>query len=141
MVLYVESSAIAAWLLDQPGGWPAFEAIQAADGVVSSDLALVECDRTLRRSVAAREMSPARAELLRAEFRSASAAWNILPISPEVVARARESYPDDMVRALDAIHLATALTARVSIDELVVVTLDRRVRRNAEALGFQVLPA
>lgn len=140
MVVYVESSAITAWLLDQPGGWPAFEVIQGADGVVSSDLTLVECDRTLRRSEAAQEMSAARAEMLRGEFRSASSAWNILPISPEVVARARESYPDDMVRALDAIHLATALTARVSIDDLVMVTLDHRVRRNAVALGFRVFP-
>jgi predicted nucleic acid-binding protein len=141
MVVYVESSAIAAWLLDQPGGWPAFEAIRGADVVVSSDLTLVECERTLRRSVAAREMLTSHAEMLRVEFRAVASAWNIVPIGPEVVARAREGYPDDMVRALDAIHLATALTTRVAVDDLVVVTLDHRVRRNAEALGFEVLPA
>jgi len=137
---YVESSAIAAWLLDQPGGWPAFEAIRDADAVISSALTLVECERTLRRSVAVQDMSSSRADLLRAEFRTVASAWNIVAIGPEVVARAREGYPDDRIRALDAIHLATALTARVSLEDVVVVTLDDRIRGNATALGFEVLP-
>jgi predicted nucleic acid-binding protein len=141
MAVYVESSAIAAWLLDQPGGWLAFEAIQRADHVVASDLALVECERTLRRAAAAGELAPARAEMLRRELAEAASAWSVMPIGPEVVARARESFPDELIRALDAIHVATALTARVSLDDLAVVTLDGRVRRNAVALGFEVLPA
>lgn len=140
MVVYVETSAIAAWLLDQPAGWLAFEAVQRADAVVSSDLSLVECDRTLRRSVAAGDLSASRADMLRRELATAVSAWSILPIGADVVARAREPFPDDMIRALDAIHLATALTARVTVGDLAVITLDHRVHRNAVALGFRVLP-
>lgn len=140
MVVYVETSAIAAWLLEQPAGWLAFEAVQRADAVVSSDLSLVECERTLRRSVAAGDLSASRAHLLRRELVTAVSAWSILPIGADVVARARDPFPDDMIRALDAIHLATALTARVTVGDLAVITLDHRVHRNAVALGFRVLP-
>jgi hypothetical protein len=45
------------------------------------------------------------------------------------------------VRALDAIHLASALLAREVWEELVVLSFDERVRSNAVALGFTVLPA
>lgn len=140
MVVYVETSAIAAWLLEQPAGWEAFETVQRADAVVTSELSLVECERTLRRAVAAGDVSAARAELLRRELTMAMAAWSLLPIGADVVARAREPFPDDMIRALDAIHLATALTARVTVGDLAMITLDHRVHRNAVALGFRVLP-
>lgn len=140
MVVYVETSAIAAWLLEQPAGWQAFEAVQRADAVVTSDLSLVECERTLRRAVAAGDISAARADLLRRELTMATSAWSFLSIGADVVARAREAFPDDMIRALDAIHLATALTARVTVSDLALITLDRRVHRNAVALGFRVLP-
>lgn len=139
--VYVESSAITAWLLDQAGGWPAFDAIKGADVVVSSDLTLVECERTLRRGVATGHLSEERAALLRGELSTATSAWSLVPIGPEVVARAREPFPDELIRALDAIHVASAVTARVSLGDLVLVTLDDRVRRNAIALGFEVLPA
>ncbi|MGK2850152.1 MAG: type II toxin-antitoxin system VapC family toxin [Candidatus Limnocylindrales bacterium] len=140
MVVYVETSAIAAWLLEQPAGWLAFEAVQRADAVVSSDLSLVECERTLRRLVAVGDLSAARADLLRRELVTAVSAWSLLPIGADVVARAREPFPDDTIRAVDAIHLATALTARVTVGDLAMITLDHRVHRNAVALGFRVLP-
>jgi hypothetical protein len=45
------------------------------------------------------------------------------------------------VRALDAIHLASALLAREVWEDLAVLSFDDRVRRNAVALGFTVVPA
>jgi len=140
MTVYVESSAVLAWLLDQPVGWLAFDAIRSADRVIASDLTLVECDRVLRKSVAIGEMDATRGDALRAELVSAAAGWDIVSIGPEIVARARESYPDDRIRTLDAIHLATAVTTRSSVGELAIVTLDDRIRSNADRLGFRVLP-
>ncbi|CAN5601197.1 type II toxin-antitoxin system VapC family toxin [soil metagenome] len=140
MTVYVESSAVLAWLLDQPVGWLAFDTIRSADHVVSSDLTLVECDRVVRRRVADGEMDAPRADALRSELSNAAAGWNIASIGADVVARARASYPDDRVRTLDAIHLATAVTARSSVGDLAIVTLDDRIRENATALGFRVLP-
>jgi hypothetical protein len=68
--------------------------------------------------VAAGDISASRAVLLRRELESAVSAWNFLPIGADVIARVREPFPDDMIRALDAIHLATALTARVAVGGL-----------------------
>lgn len=141
MAIYAETSAVVAWLLDQPEGWRAFEAIRAADQVVASDLTIVECERMLRRGVASGEFQAVRAELLRGELIELASAWNLLPIGPEVVARARGTFPDELIRALDAIHLATALVARGTRGDVGLVTLDDRIRRNAVALGFEVMPA
>jgi len=58
-----------------------------------------------------------------------------------VLRRAREELPEEPVRSLDAIHLACL---RVLDDELggfEVASCDDRVRRNATALGFAVVPA
>jgi len=141
MTVYVESSAVLAWLLDQPIGWLAFDELRRADLVVSSELTLIECDRVLRRRVAVGEMDATRAEALRSELSSVASAWSITSVGPDVVARARESFPDDLMRAMDAIHLASALTTRARVGDLDILTLDDRIRGNATALGFRVLPA
>jgi hypothetical protein len=57
-----------------------------------------------------------------------------------VVDRARASFPDDTIRSLDAIHLATAVVVAASVPDLEVLSLDERVRANAAALGLRVLP-
>jgi hypothetical protein len=42
---------------------------------------------------------------------------------------------------LDALHLASALAARSVISDIALLSLDRRVRDNGAALGFDVVPA
>jgi len=44
------------------------------------------------------------------------------------------------VRTLDALHLASVVVVGAAVD-LDVATCDKRVRENADALGFKVLPA
>jgi hypothetical protein len=41
---------------------------------------------------------------------------------------------------LDAIHLATALTARKAVSDLAMLSLDDRIRRAADRLGFLLVP-
>lgn len=45
------------------------------------------------------------------------------------------------IRSLDAIQLATVLVLRDIQPDLRILSLDRRVRENAVALGFEILPA
>ncbi len=138
---YADSSAVLAWLLGEPAGHSVEQAIATASGIVASDLTVIECDRALHRLAARDPTRTAALGGIRSRLSDAAARWTILPIAPPVVDRARASFPDDQVRALDAIHLATALVARDSIGELEVLSLDSRVRINAQALGFRVLPA
>jgi predicted nucleic acid-binding protein len=141
LTLYVESSAIVAWLLDQPGGWPAYDDIRTADMVFTSELTMIECDRALYRHQALGRVSEDLVATLQGELATVASAWLLQPISPEIVARARDRFPDDRIRSLDAIHLASALSARSRFEDLALVTLDDRVRAVGSRLGFRMLPA
>lgn len=139
--MYVESSAVVAWLLDQPGGWPAYDVLRTAKVVITSDLTMIESDRALFRYLALGHLDADRVETLRDEFATLASAWHVQPIAPEIVDRARQRFPDDHIRTLDAIHLASALSTRARLGDIDLLTLDDRVRANASALGFRVLPA
>jgi predicted nucleic acid-binding protein len=58
----------------------------------------------------------------------------------EHVERARRPFPLEPIRTLDALHLAAALHFQHELLGLTVLSLDARVRQNAEALGLPVLP-
>ena len=139
MTLYAESSAVLAWLLGQPSGEAVAAALAGASAVVTSDLTLIECERVLRRLAAGGQKEAV--EALRARLALVVEAWAVEPIAPRVVARARQGFPDDAIRTLDAIHLATAVCLGEVLDDLAVVSLDDRVRLNALALGLRVQPA
>jgi hypothetical protein len=70
----------------------------------------------------------------------AATSWTVLQMSGRVLTRARGTFPVEPVRTLDAVHLATAMVFREALPDLVVVSLDDRVRANAAALGLPALP-
>jgi predicted nucleic acid-binding protein len=138
--LYAESSAIAAWLLNEVSTTEVLRHLAAAESVLASDLTLIECDRVLWRAAAVGELTEAEAADRRANLASVAAHWHVLRVAPEVVERCRKPFPVEPIRTLDAIHLASALLGRAAIAGLKILSLDDRVRRNAAALGFEVLP-
>ena len=69
-----------------------------------------------------------------------SARWILLKLGGEIVQRARRRFPQEPIRSLDSLHLASALMARSTMSDLVLLSLDQRVRDNGTALGFDVLP-
>jgi hypothetical protein len=81
MILYAESSAVLSWLLAEPTAREAAELLGGAEGVVTSDLTLIECDRVLVRAAAAGTMS--RFELVRRRtlLVAASAHWHRIPLA------------------------------------------------------------
>jgi predicted nucleic acid-binding protein len=138
--LYAESSAVLAWMLGDDGGADAAEALAAAEGVVASDLTVVECERVLIRAWTTRILSEAASADQRATLATVAARWVRLKVDEEVIERARRPFPVEPVRTLDALHLASALVARAALPGLAVLTLDQRIRGNAERLGFETLP-
>jgi predicted nucleic acid-binding protein len=141
MTVYVESSAIVTWLLDQPRASEVEAVLSAADAVISSELTLIECDRALRRLQASAGPGSVNTGAMRTRLEAAIAAWALEPIAGRVVDRARAFFPDDTIRSLDAIHVATAVVVGASLGKLDILSLDERIRSNAVALGFRVLPA
>ncbi|MGA8706482.1 MAG: type II toxin-antitoxin system VapC family toxin [Steroidobacteraceae bacterium] len=140
MNLYAESSAVLAWLLDEESATEVRRSLTDAELILASDLTLIECDRVLLRAVAVGELSEAEASDRRAHLVMAASHWHLLRIAPEIVERARQAFPGDPIRTLDAIHLASALTARGAVAGLSLLSLDDRVRRAGRGLGFAVLP-
>ena len=140
MSLYAESSAVLAWLLHEEAGPHAVQLLTAADMVIASDLTLVECDRVLIRAVAVGDLTEAGAADRRAHLTTAAASWHVLRVSPEIIDRARQPFPGEPIRTLDALHLASALIARAAVAGLELLSLDARIREAAGRLGFRLQP-
>lgn len=141
MNLYAESSAVLAWLLDEPTAPAVRRLLGKAEVIVASDLTVIECDRVLLRAVALKELTEADAADRRAHLIAAAAHWQVLRIAAEVVDRARQPFPGDPIRTLDAIHLASLLVGRSAVVGLRLLSLDERVRLAAAGLGVAVEPA
>ncbi len=66
--------------------------------------------------------------------------WDLWGITKPVLARAGLPWPREPLRSLDSIHLATLALARTDVPDLKLVSLDNRLRENASALGFELVP-
>lgn len=116
-------------------------ALRQAEQIVASDLTLAECDRALTRAQATGILSELETIRRRSLLEKSSLRWGLLKVDSEVLARARQRFPVEPIRTLDALHLASALTARSVLPDLALLSLDQRVRDNAAAFGFALLPA
>jgi predicted nucleic acid-binding protein len=140
VTLYAESSAVLAWLLGEPDGRTVRSRLTAADVVVASDVTLIECERVLIRAAALGALTEADAADRRGHLAAAAASWHLLRVGSEVVERARQPFPGEPIRTLDAIHLASALLARSAAPGLELLSLDERIRTAARKLGLAVQP-
>ncbi len=140
MTLYAESSAVLAWLLDEPRAEEVLAALAGAETIVASDLTLIECERTLIGAAARGLLSEGGATDRRAELSRVATHWNLLAVTEEVVERARRPFPTEPIRTLDALHLASALFARTADPEVELLSLDRRIRDCGRLLGFRLVP-
>ncbi len=140
MIVYAESSAVLSWLLGEPDGIEVRRALESGEFIVASDLTLIECDRAFHRARSLGEISRRKLGELRGELRRIAAGWVLLRIGDEIVERACDAFPEEPIRSLDALHLASALDTVALIPETALLTLDERVRRCGRALGLRVLP-
>jgi predicted nucleic acid-binding protein len=105
--LYAESSAVLAWLLDENSAAAVRQSLAAAEIIMAADLTLIECDRVILRAAALGELTEAEAADRRAHLTAAACHWQILRVAPEILERARQPFPGEPIRTLDAIHLAS----------------------------------
>ena len=141
MTLYVESSAALRAILGGDGDARIRELLAVEHQlVVTSRLTLAEVARVLARLRACRPADAVRAATREAALLRAAELWLIHPVDEEVLGRCGRPFPVEPVRTLDAIHLATVERLAGAVTPLAVLSTDDRVRLNAEALGFDVLP-
>ena len=141
MIVYAESSAVLAWLLGEPSQHLVRLSLAEADRVVSSSITSLECARGLARARHGRRLKSAEELAALHLLDVVEHGWDILDLSERVLARARASFPVEPVRALDALHLATAAIFRDALGPVTMLSFDARVRDNAPELGLAVLPA
>lgn len=108
--------------------------------VLASDLTLVECDRAFIRAHDAGRLTRAQAGALHAALARSAGRWSLLRVDAHVIERARRPFPHEPLRALDALHLASALIARDVLPDLALLSLDRRIRAAGRELGLPLAP-
>jgi len=138
--LYLETSALAqAYLEGRPDVLAALHSARRGCRVFSSALTELEVRRALLRAEREREVSAAEAARALSAVLRLLQHVDVLPLAAPVLARAGDVFPVPL-RALDAIHVATALLIhqRREVEEMVMFSRDHRVRDNAVALGMQV---
>jgi predicted nucleic acid-binding protein len=134
--VYLETSALLAWLLGEPDGNRVISSLDAADLVATSRLSLLEAKRSLIRLENAKTLKPAQRQKLIGLLEQISAGWMLVEIIPEIQARAAETFPAEPIRTLDAIHLATALELLKVFPDLKILSFDQRILSNMEPLGL-----
>ena len=136
-MLYAETSAVLRWLLGQELGTDVRRELQRADRVAASCLTVLECQRVLCRL--APELEPKAHAALRTMLFEATRRWLLVEIDEPVRRRAGEAFPLEPIRALDAIHLASALIWRERNAEVsIVATHDLALGAAARSFGFDV---
>jgi len=140
-IIYVETSALLSWMLGESEGDAARECIDRAETIVTSVLTSVEADRALVRAEREGILSAKDVQGLRGLLRRTLAQWIQMEIDSAVQERAARLFPTEPVRTLDALHLATALQFTQAFPQIELLSFDRRIRDNAEALGIPLSEA
>jgi predicted nucleic acid-binding protein len=107
------------------------------DIAVASEIAKVEVHRTLDRMLRTRSFSTESHSRALVEFSDMERSIRWLPVTSEVIDAAAGPLPT-IVKALDAIHISTAVRVRDAFPGLVLATHDRQMATAAVALGFPV---
>jgi predicted nucleic acid-binding protein len=136
--LYVETSALLRALLD---GDERLQPAIAGEGLYTSALTLAEAARALVRVKRERRLGADQLRIAQRQLAAFERTCGVIPVDDVVLERAGKEFPVEPVRTLDGIHLATLLVLNTAAIDVDVLSCDSRVRENAEALGFRVLPA
>ena len=135
-VRYIESSALVAALLE--GDADARKSIRARGRKATSALTIAEAARAILRARAAARLTSDQERTAVRALRRFEQRCFLVAVTDPILARVRRPFPLEPIRTLDAVHLATAELLGEPPALTVVVTRDRRVRDNAQALGYAV---
>lgn len=137
MKAYVDTSVLLRIVLGEPHPLRQWRTIDLA---ISSELIRIEALRTIDRArirlgLAETELAERRGDVL-----EALSAFHVARLDQTVLERAAEPFPT-LLGTLDAIHLATAVLARLEHEDLVFATHDGELATAARSLGFRVVGA
>lgn len=138
-IVFLETSALVSILFDEPSAPDILNILNRNEIMIASSLALIESGRAITRAESLRRITGRDANRLRRLLRSSSEEWQIIELNEHIVRRAQEPFPVEPIRTLDALHLATLEHVSSLVPSVEVLTLDRRIRENATALGCTLI--
>jgi predicted nucleic acid-binding protein len=106
----------------------------------TSALTFVEAARSISRARRDGRLDPGDAREAERQLAAFERSCDTIAVDDEVLRLARQDFPEEPVRSLDAIHLASLRALDHELGGFEVASCDDRVRRNAIALGFAVAP-
>lgn len=134
--LYLETSPLLAWLFSESQAKAVVRSLEKTESVCTSTLTLLEAKRSLIRQESLKRITAAERIRSLGLLEQISRAWFIMEMNFPVKKRAAETFPNEPVRSLDAIHLATALQFLEVYPALEFFTFDERISGNLGPLGF-----
>ena len=136
MNLYLDASAWVKYHVAEDRHGVVVDLVDRAEVVITSALTLVEAHSAVARQVRDGLLSGADAGRARLALDRQWATFVRVDIVHAVVAHACDVVHSHNLRALDAIHVATAQIATQAVPGLVVLTYDRKMLQVAQALGL-----
>lgn len=134
--IYIESSVVLSWLLEENLGHKAASLLESAAFICTSRLTLIESRRSLLRHETHGSLKPSERQKALGQLEKVISDWHLMEITLQVEKRASQSFPIEPIRSLDAIHLATALEWLQIQPQLKIASFDRRILENLEPLGL-----
>ena len=136
---YFDTSALVKSYVDEPGQREVRELVRDFDWVASALLPL-ELRSALRRLTSEAALSTEQLREVVSRISEDRVYWNLIEVSADVLAAAELLVATHPLRALDAVHVASAqlFAARAGLLELMFISADARQTAAAAAMGLAV---
>ena len=134
---YFDTSALIKRYVDEPGRRQVLQLLRR-DACVTSAVMPIELRSALRRRVSEGSLHGERVPEILKRVASDRAFWTLVGVSSEVLAAAETLVATHPLRALDAIHVASAqlFATRIGAPGLMFVSADARQTTAAAAIGL-----
>jgi predicted nucleic acid-binding protein len=135
---YFDTSALIKRYVEEPGRREVLTLLRRNHCVISAVLP-VEIRSALRRRMAERSLDAKRMPSVLKRIAGDRAYWIVLEVSSDVLAAAESLSGTSALRALDAIHVASArlFSDRTAAESFTFISADAQQTRVAEALGLK----
>jgi predicted nucleic acid-binding protein len=134
---YFDASALVKRYVDETGRRDVLRLLRRHN-VVTSAIVPVELRSALRRRISERTLDEERVPEVLKRVATERGFWTLVEVSSDVLAAAETLVATHPLRALDAIHVASAqlFAGRIAVPDLVFVSADARQTTAAAALGM-----
>lgn len=138
-VLYVDASALVKRYAEEPGTDAVLSLLTTANRIFTSKIAYVELLMTFSRKLAEGTVSEQQFSELHRRVDQDWYSWILIEVSDEILEIVKKRVVKHSIRALDAIHLSSALLARKLVGKkLTFVCSDQKLLEAAKAQGLIV---